>query len=251
MRVPRCGVYLLLLLAVAARAQTPEEVLKTYVGQSLLLREHGSQNETVKLKKENVGTYRGQCDDAVQVRGAQFAKGASEFKIEVIGFVVRIGASQLTCQHPSSETNKVVIEGFTGQESPSDLQAVIGQVLLTPEAYLTSYSVPLVPSIDDPETPLVPTPEPDGYSRPRLLLMVNPTYPADLRQSGIGGAVKINVIIGRDGRLYKPTIVTGTGTSFDQFLVRVLPFWRYEPARLKDAPVATRTTVGTSFTLRP
>jgi TonB family protein len=244
------SLFLLLLTPLAASAQTPQDYLKTYASRQFLLREYGGQDETIKVKKENATKYKGLCDVAIEVHDARLAKQNLEFKVEVDGFVTRVGTTQLACPHPSQQTKTVIISGLRGQETQADLENAISHVLLSPDAYLDSYGVSAIPQVDDPETPVI-TRVPIGGTGPRLVLSVNPTYPAGFRQAGVSAQVAIGIIIGRDGRVHEPMILHGTGSAFDTPMLRVLPLWRYMPAQQDGQPVAMHTTVTTSFFIKP
>ena len=241
---------LLMLVPLGASAQAQQDFLKTYVGQSFLLRQHGGWDETLKIKKENVARYKGSCDQAMQVTGAKLAKGTLEFTVVVIGSVGTIDGKPVCTESPAPQTKKVSISGFSVQEAESDLEAAVGQVLLTPEQYLASYGLSVSPPVDTPEVPLSKA-IPAGGTKPRLLLGVDPDYPAGARLAGVGGKVAIGLIIGRDGQIHEPTISTGAGTPFEAYMLSVLSLWRYEPVRLDGQTIAIRTTVTITFFLKP
>jgi TonB family protein len=234
----------LLFTPLAASAQTPQDYLQTYVGRQFLLREYGDQDETIKIKKENVAKYKGVCDVAVEVRDARLAKEDLKFKIEMLGFVTREFTTPSACPYLQVETKAVIISGLSGQETEADLENAIGHVLLSPDAYLDSYRVPAIPQVDDPETPVIAR-APIGGG-PRLLLSVDASYPVGLRQKGHSAQVTIGFIIGRDGRVHEPMILNGTGSAFDTLMLGLLPLWRFTPAQQDGQSVAMRTSVTTA-----
>jgi TonB family protein len=160
--------------------------------------------------------------------------------------------SQGVCPHSSGHTSKVVISGFSGQETQTELEATIGEVLMSPEAFLASYGVPAVPAVDDPREPKRSGARVGIDSPARSLLMVAAGYPTGERLAGAGGVVKIDVTIGRDGKLYDAKVVDGQHSGFEVAAIVVLSLWRYQPVRDGNGqPFATDTTLTTTFFLKP
>ena len=53
-------------------------------------------------------------------------------------------------------------------------------------------------------------------------------------------------MVGKDGRLYQSKVTTPLG-DHEEGVLRVLPLWRYEPARRGDEPVAVRVRESVAF----
>jgi hypothetical protein len=70
------------ILSLAALAQSsPQDFAKSYVGKAFLLRERGSEDETVKVKKEDVAKFKGTCDHAVEVADVKSSKRDFQFNV--------------------------------------------------------------------------------------------------------------------------------------------------------------------------
>ena len=122
-----------------AQTQANVDFLNGYVGHPFLLRERGGLHDTEKIKKDEADHYNGRCDKAVLVKSAKFAKGTLQFDVTDVGLATPDGNTPADClRADETRVGRVLISGFNGQESQSDLQLVIDRVLQTPEAYLTS-----------------------------------------------------------------------------------------------------------------
>ena len=245
---------LLLIAALASQlalAQSSQGFAKSYVGKAFLLRERGSEDTTVKVKKDDLTRFKGSCDHAVEVADEKYSKDTFQFDVVQIGTVVNINGQSL-CPHSAAHTSKILISGFTGQETQTELADAIGQVLMSPEAFLLSHGVTPVPAIEDPREPAQPAAGAGISTPPRALLMVNAGYPEGERLAGGGGAVKVNTTIGRDGKLYDFEIASGGNSAFGAAAIVVLSLWRYQPALDGNGqPFATHTSITTTFFLKP
>ncbi len=104
-----------------------------------------------------------------------------------------------------------------------------------------------------PEEP-VESSEPDrlrvtaGVSPGRLITMVRPDYPPQLRADGVEGTVALEGMIGADGVITGLRVVSTDHADLAMAALDAVREWRYEPSRLNNVPVAVATTV--SFTFR-
>jgi outer membrane biosynthesis protein TonB len=125
----------------------------------------------------------------------------------------------------------------------------VGRVLLTPEDYLQAHSVHFDrPAGPDPKevADTSPTGNPAERklaasitARERRLLAVDPAYRSPNRKVHYEGQVEMATVVGADGRLHQTRVLTSLG-EHEERVMRVLPLWRYEPARRGDEPVAVR-----------
>jgi TonB family protein len=106
----------------------------------------------------------------------------------------------------------------------------------------------------DPEaTFLLPTPQAvihdwcDSPDPPRILLQPRPHYPKEARRAGIGGLVRVYVVVGKDGKAHSPTVVQSPGPDFDRALLKSLPGWRFRPAMCRGKPTDAVTFVELEF----
>jgi hypothetical protein len=226
---------------------------RALVGQQRILRFHGLKRE-LSLKMADVARQSGPCDVAVEVKSAVFTSGSARFSLQPIGQPRpeppqrRSGKSP--CRVLPAEVS-LSLSGLQGS-SPEKLTAEVGRVLLTAEGYLeTTKGVRIDrPAGKDPKdvADATLTAEPDEQrlaravtSGPRRLLAVDPVQRSANRKVRYEGQVEFVAVVATDGRLHKPRVTTSLG-DYEEQVLRVLPLWRYEPARRGDEPVAVRLT---------
>lgn len=83
----------------------------------------------------------------------------------------------------------------------------------------------------------------------RLISSVPPTYPAIARTQHISGDVRVDALIGANGRVSSMKIVSGP-TILHQAAMDALRQWKYQPATLDGKPVAMHLTVTIQFRLQ-
>jgi TonB family protein len=236
-------VLVLLLATPLARSQAQTPFLQVYVGQSFLVRERDGLHEVEKIKKGDAEHYNGICDKAVHVKAVKFTKGVLQFDVEDIGMVLPGGNTPRECfRADETRMTKLLISGFNGGESQSELEAVIGLVLQTPETYLTSRGLASVLSQRDAQTTATEVQTPA-----KLILDVTPWYPQQAIERRIPLELKIQMTVGVDGKLQDVQIVSGAGSGLDAVFLRVLPLWRYEPSRKNGQAVTSPTTFEAKF----
>ncbi len=77
-----------------------------------------------------------------------------------------------------------------------------------------------------------------------------PVYPRLLREQGIEGTVLVRAAVGPDGLAQTVELVATSGHRLlDQAALRAVQRWRFIPARLNDAPVASVVEFPVSFRL--
>jgi TonB family protein len=91
-----------------------------------------------------------------------------------------------------------------------------------------------------------PRTEPALTREPMLLSSTTPVYPEHARRKGSGDKVDLNVMIDKAGKVVRAAVVTGPPHLRAAAISTVLQ-WRYEPASMNGAPVATRHRVRVSF----
>jgi len=239
---------ILLLLSVPAQSQTADDFLHSLINQKLILRNLGDQQE-VKLKKDRVHDLSGSCDIAVIVEAATWDRGTVRFNLEDIGHPWVAGSQRgqgRSCKSVYSNT-MLEISGFGRDEHPDSLRAVISEVLLTPEQYLTAHGVSfdLAQGPDDEVASKTQSP----VRPPRALLTVDPTFSEEARQLKYQGTLLLNVVVGADGRPHRVRVARALGKGLDEMALKALPMWRFEPARQQDKPVAAEMTIEVSFKL--
>jgi hypothetical protein len=262
-----CGVLAVALHPACRSAGGPQRVAtpgsladagRALVGQQRILRYHGLK-KNVSLKLDDLAGQSGPCDVAVEVKSADLTGGAGRFALEVIGQPraegqVRPSRKRSPCRDLAAAVS-LTLAGLRG-DSSEKVTAEVGKVLLTPEGFLETRGVrfdrPLGAAPKEVADATLNAP-PEEQSRARAitaghkrLLAIDPVQRTENRKLRYEGLIEFVAVVGADGRLYKPRVTTSLG-DYEQRVIRVLPLWRYEPARRGDEPVAARITEKTSF----
>jgi len=83
----------------------------------------------------------------------------------------------------------------------------------------------------------------------KLVKRVQPIYPAEAREKGIEGTVKLKVIVGKDGSVTVVSIVEGD-PLLSPAAIEAVRQWRYEPWQLNGQPIDMDTTIDLVFSLK-
>jgi TonB family protein len=189
----------------------------------------------------------GSCDLAVHIRSVTLDEGRARFALDTIG-LPQVGGQPGRC--PKARPGLALfVEGVEGVAA-SEVRTRVDDVLQTPEIYLGSKGIAFdrppgeVPTEIASQVPSAGATE-QGLGRhvtawPRALLSVDPWYHDSSGRVRQEGQVEVEVVVGTDGRAYEPRIRTGMGSSHEHAVLRVLPLWRFEPARREGGPVAAR-----------
>jgi len=250
----RLAVLLLLVIGAACRSAGPQtpagpatlpEPLAEYQGEIRVLR-HGGDEQTVKVRTEKDLT--GGCDVAVHVRTVALDKGAARFSLDNIG-IPKVRGRATPCQQARPGL-LLFVEGLAEGTDASAVRAQVDRMLQTPEAYLESKGVTF--DLPPGEAPVevasrevhAPVNEKtlgrQVETWPEVLLSVDPWYHHGSGRIRQEGEVKVEAIVGTDGRIHTPQIKTGMSDSHERAVLRVLPLWRFEPAQGPDGPVGAR-----------
>jgi hypothetical protein len=218
------------------------DFLSSYVGQQRVLR-YQADRERVLVRKKDPAQLAGACDAAVQVRSAVLEKGAPRLVLEALGAPNAEKARPRCKAFPATITLSL-----TGYESdpPAQIVGRLDQILPSPEGYLRAYGVPFdLASVAEPAVAASSQANaPDEERRlgrrvttwPRKLFWVDPAYRDPRHAVRHEGEVEFEAVVGADGRLYRPRILGGLDKAHVAAIERVLPMWRFEPARAgKDA----------------
>lgn len=83
----------------------------------------------------------------------------------------------------------------------------------------------------------------------KLVKRVQPIYPAEAREKGIEGTVKLKVIVGKDGSVTVLSVVKGD-PLLSPAATDAVQQWRYEPWQLNGQPIDMDTTIDLVFSLK-
>lgn len=266
MNVPAWGLVGALLLSVppAVPAQTPAELVQSYVGQKRILR-HFSDKFAGKVKRKDLSKLAGGCDFPVEIPTARYQEQDKEveLQVETIGRLVLYLQKQpqrQACGAGRTAPGRLRLTGFDPDTPADALRAELDALLQTPEAYLASrgiaYSVAPTPNPTEPVLDLPrPRANPPDHTPPQAVLTLEATYSEAARQAKKSGVVLVRFLVGTDGRVYQPRIVHAgslkpIGFGLEEQTLRVLDLCRFLPAQKNGQPVAYWVTIEMSFRLR-
>lgn len=236
---------LFIFIAPTARSQSPQDFLRSFAGQKLILLHLGDQ-EHAKVKKDKLAEVMGNCNIAVLVKEASWDNGRARFVLENIGTPYVPGKARGRCA-VVVDAVKLEISGFSAGETKDSITASLARILQTPEQYLASQGIPfdLPPGPDDEIASRV-LPQ---QNHPKSLLSVDPVYSDKARRAKYQGSVVVSVVVGTDGRVHRSSVKRGIGLGLDDNALQVLSLWRFEPARQLDKPIPVQVSIEIGFHL--
>lgn len=225
------------------------DFIRSYVGQAGFLR-HGGDHKQWSVDRKAVERQSGGCDVAVEVKAAAFQKGVVQLSLESLG--------QPRVEGKRSQCGRMVpaitlrITGFAPDEPADAVTSAVGRLLVTPEALLAVHGIrfDLPPMAEQllvadrssvgkgPEMRLAQ----EVTRWPRKLLWVEPAYADPNRKVKHEGEVEIAAVVGSDGRIREPQILTTLAEAHQRHVQRAFSLWRFEPARRGTQAVAARVT---------
>lgn len=225
------------------------DFIRSYVGQTAFLR-YGGDRKQWSLDRKAVERQSGGCDVAVEVKSAAFQKGVVQLGLESLG-QPRLESKRSQCDRMQSDIT-LRITGFQPDESAEAVTTAIGRLLQTPEALLAAHGIKFdLPPVSDQalvadRSPVGKGPEmrlaQDVTRWPKKLLWVEPAYADPNPKVKHEGEVEVAAIVGSDGRLREPQILTTLAEPHQRQVQRAFSLWRYEPARRGAQAVAARVT---------
>ena len=238
------GVALALALpACATKSRGPaagpgDDFLRPFVGQQRVLRYQGDQ-ERVTVSQKARPQLPGACDAAVQVKSAVVDKGGPRLVLETLGAAGAEKAHPRCRRIPPTIT--LNLTGFPNASGP--VVGRLDQILPTPEGYLRAYGVPFDRAAGtEPAVAASSDQQIDASdqarrlegrltAKPRRLFWVDPIYRDPRRAVQYEGEVEVEGVVGTDGRFYRTKVRGSLDKAHVAAVQRVLPMWRFEPAR--------------------
>jgi hypothetical protein len=218
------------------------------VGQTRILRHRGHEKK-VTLKREDLARLGGGCDAAVDVRQASLEGGTLRLSLAHLGrpsvVALRRADRRRGCE-PAVQSEVVV----SRVDSAEAVDAALRALLPTPEQYLRALGTPFerdpgpAPAFGAADGPGT-TGEERVLARqvktwPVALLTVDADVPAGRRVGGRESEVDFVAVVGADGRLHAPRVVTALSDEHTKHVLRALSVWRYQPARSGTEEVPAR-----------
>lgn len=94
---------------------------------------------------------------------------------------------------------------------------------------------------------LLATALPAADTPPKPATTVNPGYPADLTDTGIGGTAVILVVVKADGTVGDATVQSTDHPAFGLAALGAIKSWTFEPARRDGQPIERRVSIPFEF----
>jgi TonB family protein len=218
--------------------------LKTYINQKFILRSYGNLNKLT-LKKTHSTWPAGGCDIAVEVIKAKFNINKIDFLLEKIGRTFAGGSFNCSSGWPPELTLTIT---ELDDISPQGLDSAVQNILMTPEAYLSSIGRPFKSEqLTEAEAETKAIAGANGVTNPKVILQVLPLYTEAARKARIENKAIVSTTVGKDGKAHSPTIIINPGVGLGEQALRVLSLWRFEPGRLEDKSVDVLTHLEFSF----
>jgi hypothetical protein len=243
----------------APRAAGPARVdpLAGWAGRTGFLRHRGDKGKW-NVKRQEVRSASGTCDVAVEIRQARFDRGTAVLTMDMIGRprLASRGARQERCGDDQPQI-VVSVSGFDPAASTADLESTLADVFHTPEGYLRAYAVAyeLPPPPKEEAKAESSTAESKAYKVPAMkvdvpvaehhltkkvvkVLWVDPIVRDPSGKISHEAEVQLKAVVGWDGRVYEPKVATPLSEDHERRVLRVLPLWRFQPARRGADPAA-------------
>jgi hypothetical protein len=226
------------------------EPLDEYAGELRILR-HKEGDKTLKTRPQEA--LSGGCHVAVYVRAVEYEKETARFSLDTVG-LPKVRGQATTCRRAQPGLT-LLIEGLAGGTDPPTVRAWVDAVLQTPEGYLATKGIEFDRPPGEEPTEVASREVFSGTAErnlgrrvtswPEVLLSVDPWYHhSQIRQES---EVELDAVVGTDGRLHQPNVHTGLSSPYERAVLRVLPLWRFEPARRGEEPVAARVLLRPIF----
>lgn len=91
---------------------------------------------------------------------------------------------------------------------------------------------------------------PPARKRARAISKVRPKYTRAALRANIEGRVRIEVLVGKDGRVRHAKLLAGLGYGLDERALEAVQRWRFRPATVDGIPVESRKSVYVEFGIR-
>jgi hypothetical protein len=227
----------------AASAQSVDGTLGNLSGKKFILLGHKDE-KVLTISETDLKKRREECAVAVSVLAASYSVNRWQFDLRAIGTIDLDKASGLTSPKPCRKSQynpTLVITGDGSNDRESVLTSILNSVLVTPDIYLSRLGkMTDVREIDETETAIAV--KATDKIRAAFLLGVEPYYTEKAREAHLQGAAVASIVVGTNGRIQSPKILTSFESGMDEQFISVLSLWRLVPAHDggKAVPVITQ-----------
>jgi feruloyl esterase len=90
-----------------------------------------------------------------------------------------------------------------------------------------------------------------GVTPPKPRWTPEPEYSESARRARIQGMVRLNIVLGEDGRVHDPFVVKPLEPSLDENAIDAIKSWKFSPATKEGKPVAVEMMVEVEYKLAP
>jgi hypothetical protein len=211
--------------------------LQKFVGEKMILRGAGDRKDAIVKRGESPS---GSCDVAVQVASAIGAGDSARFTLDSLGRL-RVADNVVGKCGRLVSPIELTVKGVDPAR-PDDWKDVLAAVLLTPEAYLAANGRPIAYAAEaEPKLAASPSHLGGGSDEhalgrkvaawPKPVLSVEPSLPSPNGKIHHEGEVEFVVVVGADGRVFRPQVKTALSDEHTRYIGTVLQVWRFEPAK--------------------
>jgi hypothetical protein len=224
----------------------PPADVQRLVGQTRILRHRGNERK-VTLKREDLAKLAGGCDAAVDVRQASLEGGTLRLTLAHVGRPNLPDKPRARVACAPAPDSVVTVARVSSAEA---FNSTVDALLPTPEQYLKASGTPF--ERDKAPAPAVAAadgPGTTGEERalafqvktwPVPLLTVDADVPVGNKVGGRESEVDFVGVVGTDGRLHGPKVVTPLSDDHVKQLLRAFEIWRYQPARSATAEIPAK-----------
>ena len=244
--------------AIAADAALEDTLKKQYLNQVLTLRTPFQEDKQefdshgTPLKEPPTGKWiaRGSMKieklsltaDTLVLQGTQMAMGEdTKTHAQVPSAMERFLVVEIHLDRPLNSVS----------EARALLERIYGLEQHDPKDALPQYKRPpqsVYPG-DAAETDNVPVPSGQGISRPQVKYAPNPDFSERARKAKYQGAVYLNIIVDKDGRVSWIRVDKAAGMGLDEQAVETVKTWRFVPATQNGKPVPVQLGIWVGFNL--
>jgi hypothetical protein len=230
-------------------APAPPAEVQQLVGQTRILRHRGHEGK-ITLKHADLARLGGGCDAAVEVRQASLEGGTLRLTLAHLGrpnLPAKPRVRGAACTPVPSHALVVTQAG-----SANAFSSAIDVLLPTPEEYLKAGGTPFEREAGKaPAVAAADGPGTTGEERslafqvktwPVVLLAVDTDVDVGKQVGGRESEVDFVGVVGTDGRLYAPKVVTPLSDEHVKELLRTFSIWRYQPARSATAEMPAKVS---------
>lgn len=152
---------------------------------------------------------------------------------------------------PKKAPKKIIKKTMLAKAKPVKKEIVEPQKLPPVKKVQKIVKLPkeIVPEIISLPTMPVPVPIFKLTEAPQFLHRENLVYPESMRSSGITGIVKLAVLIGKEGNVYRVKILKSAGDDFDEAAKIALRASTFIPAKVGNKNVAVELRMPVKFRL--